>query len=107
MAQLASNIIPPKGLGTINWQDLWKTVFLSAVVNVLLGLYTIINAGEWPTHADFIVMLKATIAIIIGNMIKVVSTNNVGELFKKDKPVVAVPTEELIQLKEQAKTIPQ
>ena len=100
MAQTASHVIPPKGLGSINWQDIWKTIFLAAVVNVLLSLYTIINAGNWPTSADLHVMLKATIAIIIGNLIKVLSTNNVGQLMQKDKPVVAVDKEKLDELKD-------
>lgn len=99
MSQSATNIIPPKGLGSINWQDIWKTVFLAALVNVLLSLYTIVNAGNWPSSADLHVMLKTTVAIIIGNLIKVLSTNNVGQLLQKDKPVVAVDKAELETLK--------
>lgn len=103
MGQSATNVIPPKGYGTMTWRDAGKTVFLAAATNVLLSLYAIINAGGWPTNEDWHVMIKATLAIVLANIIKAISTNNVGELFTKDKPVVAVGAEELNQLKEQAK----
>lgn len=104
MAQLASNIIPPKGLGSLKLSDFWKSLFLAALMNVLLSLYTIINSGALPTHADWIMMLKSTSAIILAYLIKNLGTNNVGEMFTKDKPISAVSTEELVALKEQATT---
>jgi hypothetical protein len=89
MAQDASTI-PPKGFNKIQLSDFWKGLLIAAFSNVLLSLYAIINTGAWPTHADLISMLKATTAIVISYLIKNYKTNNVGELFTKDKPVVAV-----------------
>lgn len=104
MPELATTV-PPKGIGALNWQDIGKTVFLAAVTNMLLSLYSIINAGGWPTHQDFIVMAKATIAITIGNLIKAVSTNNVGQLFTRDKPIVHVDAEQLKEVVEKADSV--
>lgn len=103
MAQEASTI-PARGLGSLNLSDFWKSLFLAALMNVLLSLYTIINSGALPTHADWIMMLKSTSAIILAYLIKNLGTNNVGQMFTKDKPVVHVPVQELTELKEQAKT---
>ena len=103
MAQEASTI-PPKGLGALGWKDIFKSAFLAAIANILLGLYAIINTGLWPTQADLIVMLKSTAAIILSYLIKNLGTNNVGEFLKKDKPVVAVSAEKLDTIIEEAKT---
>jgi hypothetical protein len=74
------------GLFTLNTQDVIKTIFLAAATNVLLGVYTIVNSGGFPTHADWAVMLKSTLAIVISNIIKALGTNNEGKLFAKDTP---------------------
>lgn len=89
MAQIGTTI-PPKGLGKIQISDFWKSLLLAALSNVLLGVYAIINTGAFPTQADWIVMLKSTLAIIIAYILKNLGTNNVGEILKKDKPVVLV-----------------
>lgn len=101
MAQTA-NTIPPHGLNKIQLSDFWKGLFIAALSNIFLSLYAIINTGAWPTHADLMVMLKATIAIVLSYIIKNFKTNNVGELFTQDKPVTTVPTEKLNNLKEKA-----
>lgn len=103
MSQDATATIPPKGLGSLKLSDFWKSLFLAALMNVLLSLYTIINSGALPTHADWIMMLKSTSAIILAYLIKNLGTNNVGEMFTKDKPVVSVDVKHLEDLKEQAK----
>jgi hypothetical protein len=89
MAEQATTI-PPKGLGTIKLSDFWKSLLLAALSNILLSLYTIINSGALPTHADLITMLKTTSAIILSYLLKNLGTNNVGQLLTKDKPVVTV-----------------
>lgn len=95
--------IPPKGLGKIQLNDFWKSLLLAAISNVLLSLYAIINTGAFPTYADLIVMAKSTLAIIISYLLKNLGTNNVGELLKKDQPVVTVGAEKLQDLKDEAK----
>jgi len=99
-----STTVPPKGLGSIQLSDFWKSLFLAAIVNILLGLYPIINGGHWPTTIDLIAMAKSTVAIIIGYLIKNLSTNNVGQILQKDKPVITVDTQSLNKLQDQAAT---
>ena len=101
MGQIASTI-PPKGLGSIHLSDFWKGLLLAALTNVLLSVYAIINTGAWPTHADWVTMLKATLAIVISYLLKNLGTNNVGEFLKKDKPIVHVDAEELKTLETKA-----
>lgn len=101
MAETA-NTIPAKGLGKLHFSDFWKSLFLAAIVNVLLTLYPVINSGHWPTHTDLSNMLTSTVAIIIGYLIKNLSTNNTGKILAKDEPVTTVPTEKLEDLKEKA-----
>lgn len=105
MTEIATTI-PPKGLGSLQLSDFWKSLFIAALMNVLLGLYAIINSGAMPTQADWIVMGKSTAAIILSYLIKNFSTNNVGQLFTKDKPIVHVDAEQLTELKQQADNNP-
>lgn len=88
-----ASTIPPKGLGSIQLSDFWKSLLLAALSNVLLGLYSIIQTGAFPTQADLMIMLKSTLAIIISYLLKNLGTNNVGELLKKDKPTIVVDKE--------------
>lgn len=101
MAETATTI--PKGLGTVKfWSDLGKGAFLAVVTNVLLSLYTIINSGNFPTHDEWMTMIKSTLAILIAYFIKNLSTNNVGQLFTQDKAVVPVEKEHYQELKDKA-----
>lgn len=75
-----------KGLGKVQFKkDFIKGLFLAALMNILMTLYSIIDGGKWPSNADFIVMAKSTVALIIAYFIKNLGTNNQGELLKKDK----------------------
>ena len=102
MPQEGTVTIPPKGLFNLSWGDFGKGVFLAAVSNIVLSLYAIINTGAWPTHDDFQVMLKSTLAIVLSYIIKNLSTNNVGQLFAKDKSVVTVDKQHLETLTDKA-----
>jgi hypothetical protein len=103
MAQ-ESTTIPPHGYGKIQLSDFWKSLFLAAIVNILLGIYPIVSAGHWPTVVDLQSMVKSTVAIIIGYLIKNLSTNNVGEILTKDKPVVSVDSAALNKLQDKVNT---
>ena len=92
-----------KGIGNLQLSDFWKSLFLAAIVNVLMVLYPIIQGGHWPTSEDLSDMLKSTVAIIIAYLIKNLSTNNVGQILSKDKPVVKIEVEKLEELKTEAK----
>ena len=98
-----SNTIPTKGIGTVNfWKDLGKGAFLAALTNILLGLYTIVQSGNLPTGEQWRGMALSTFAILLSYFIKNLSTNNVGEMFAKDKPVITVPAKELDQVIDKA-----
>lgn len=101
MSQQAS-AIPPKGFGKLHINDFWKSLLYSAITNILLFLYPIINAGNWPTNADLHTMVKTTVAMIIGYLLKNLGTNNVGEFMKKDKPVMFVNSAALDDLQDKA-----
>lgn len=92
--------IPPSGLGKLNVSDFVKTLILSALANVLMTLYSIIQAGNWPTSNDWHDMLKATVAFAIGYLIKNALTNNTGQFLKKNEPVVTVSAEKLKEISE-------
>lgn len=102
MSQTASPIPPKNGIGTLQLSDFWKSLLIAALSNVLLSLYSIINTGNFPTHADLIVMLKSTIAIVISYILKNLGTNNVGQFLSKDKPVIAVDKQYVENLKDKA-----
>lgn len=90
--------IPPSGLGKLQISDFLKSLLLAAITNVLLGLYTIIQSGKFPTYEDWLIMLKSTIAIVISYLLKNLGTNNTGQILKKDQPVVTVSAEKLEQV---------
>lgn len=94
MAQDA-NTIPPSGLGKLHISDFLKSLLLAALTNVLLALYTMIQAGHFPEGKDWGDMLKSTVAIVISYLLKNLGTNNVGQILKKDEPTVTVPAKEL------------
>ncbi len=75
---------------------------MAALTNVLLGVYTIIQSGSFPTHADWVTMLKSTVAIVISYLLKNLGTNNTGQLLTRDKPVVTVPADKLNEVIKEA-----
>ncbi len=97
-----SSTIPPSGIGTLHISDFLKSLFLAALTNVLLGLYTIVQSGNFPTHADWVMMLKSTFAIVLSYLLKNLGTNNVGQLFAKDKPITTVSAEKLDEVVKEA-----
>lgn len=101
MSETASTI-PPSGLGKLQLNDFWKSLLLAAISNVLLGLYTIIQSGHFPSSEDWGDMAKSTIAIILSYLIKNISTNNTGQILKKDQPIVAVSAEKLEEVVDKA-----
>jgi hypothetical protein len=105
MAETASTI-PPSGIGTLHISDFLKSLLLAALTNVLLGVYTIIQSGSFPTHADWVTMLKSTVAIVISYLLKNLGTNNTGQILKKDQPVVTVPADKLNEVIKEADSKP-
>lgn len=94
MSQDATTI-PPSGFGKIQLADFIKSVGLAVFTNVLLSLYTLIDAGSWPTKEDWADILRTSVAFMISYMLKNMLTNNTGQLLKKDQPTVTVGAKEL------------
>lgn len=90
-----ANQIPPSGFGKIQWSDFVKSVGLAVFTNALMSLYTLINSGSWPTKEDWMDILQTSVAFMISYIVKNLLTNNVGDLFKKDEPIVTVSAKKL------------
>lgn len=94
MSETASTI-PPRGIGKLQWSDFLKSVGLAVATNALMSLYTLINSGSWPTKEDWMDILQTSVAFMISYIVKNLLTNNVGQMLKKDEPVVMVGAKEL------------
>lgn len=102
MAETASSI-PAKGLWTIKAQDFFKGLWLAVGSAVLAFGYAIMqNHWHLLTFDQSEPYLNTIAAGFIAYIGKNVGTNNVGQLFKKDKPVVSVTKERLDTLEAKA-----
>lgn len=95
--------IPPKGLGSINLADFLKGLWISVGSSIIAFIYLFMN-NNWsmPSHADMIPYINAIVIGFISYIGKSLTTNNVGQLFQRDKPIVHVDAEELNALQEKA-----
>lgn len=101
MSQEASTI-PPGGIGKLQWSDLFKSVGLAVATNALMSLYSLINSGSWPTQEDWMDILRTSVAFMISYIVKNLLTNNVGQMLKKDEPIIPVGAKELDKVIEKA-----
>jgi hypothetical protein len=105
MSETASSI-PPSGLGSLKWSDLWKGL-IKTVSGLLVGLIIkTIQDGELPTYAEISPLLEACVYFIVGYLGINAGTNNVGQLFTKNKPTVKVPAKELDEVLDKANEAP-
>lgn len=98
---------PPKGLGTLNWRDLWKGLYYAAIGQILalIGFFftSLLNEHpHFPTWVEWLPYVKATLYAIGGYIAGKFGVNNVGQIFTKNKPVVPVAVETLNDLKDKA-----
>lgn len=102
MAETATSI-PQKGLGTIQWTDFLKGLWISVGSSILALVYLLIN-NHWkmPSFSEVEPYLNAIVIGFVSYLGKNLTTNNVGQLFKKDKPVVHVNAEKLQTLEQKA-----
>ena len=99
--------VPPKGLGSIKWQDILKGVYYAAIGQlVYLAIYfgnSILQATpHFPTWAEYVPYLKAVFASIGGYILGKLGVNNVGQIFTSDKPVVRMDVNAVNELKQKA-----
>lgn len=99
--------IPPKGLGNINWNDLWKGLYYAAIGQILalIGFFVsglLTEHPHFPTWAEWLPYIKSTLYAIGGYLAGKFGVNNVGQILTKDKPIVRVDAEALDELKAKA-----
>lgn len=102
MAETA-NTIPPSGIGTIRWIDVWKG-FVKSCGGLILGLIIkmIQDQFKLPTYGQIEPLLEATAYFFLSYLGLNAATNNVGQLFKADQPVTVVDSEHLKNLQAKA-----
>lgn len=100
--------IPPKGLGSVNWNDLLKGIYYACIGQLVALVLFLFNSllqehPHFPTWIEWLPYVKATVAAIGGYLLGKFGINNVGQIFQKDKSIVHVDAEELasLQLKAQ------
>jgi hypothetical protein len=99
---------PPKGLGTINWRDLWKGLYYAAIGQILALIAFLVTSllqeiPHFPTWVEWLPYIKGTAVAIGGYLAGKFGVNNVGQILKKDRPVVKIDVETLNDLKDNAK----
>jgi uncharacterized protein YacL len=106
MAETA-NIIPEKGLGKLRLEDLWKG-FIKSCGGLLIGLIIklIQDKFKLPAYSEIEPLLEATAYFFLGYIGLNTATNNVGQLFTKDKAVTSISKTDLDDLKAKAATAP-
>lgn len=104
MSDSATNIIPPRGLGQIGWQDVWKGLIKSCGGLILSLLLQEIGNKFQPLNYDTQIapLLVAVVGFFAAYLGLNAATNNVGQLFQANKPVVPVAKKEYEELKAKA-----
>ena|SRR6185503_4559901 len=100
---------PPKGIGSIQWRDLLKGIYYAAIGQflALIGFFVsgiLTEHPHFPTWIEWLPYVKATVYAIGGYIAGKFGVNNVGQIFKKDKPVVPIAQDTLQDLKDKAAT---
>lgn len=101
-----SSSIPQKGIGTLNAMDWVKGLGLALGTSVIaLGGLIISNHWRIPPFAVLEPYLDTIAYGFLAYIGKSLSTNNVGQLFQRDKPVVHVNAAKLASLEQIAASV--
>jgi hypothetical protein len=102
MAETTTSI-PQKGLWTVKATDFLKGLWMAVGSSVIAFGFLIIN-NHWhlPSFDQLEPYLNAFAIAFLTYIGKNAVTNNVGEILKKDKPVVHVDASELASLQQKA-----
>lgn len=108
MAEITATI-PPKGLGSLQWRDLFKGLYYAAIGQLLaLGGFFLTSVLQehphFPSWVEWLPYVKATLYAIGGYIGGKLGVNNVGQIWTKDKPIVRVDAQALDELKAKADT---
>jgi hypothetical protein len=102
-----STTIPPKGLGSIKWNDLLKGLYYAVFGSIVLYFGFIFNSilqehPRLPNWVESLPYIKGIAASFGGYLLGKLGVNNVGQIFTKDKAVVRVDATELKDLQQKA-----
>src|SRR4051812_46205423 len=102
MSQTATTLPLKSGIGTLRWADLLKGL-VKSVAGLFVGvLIKTLQDKQLPTYAEIEPILEACVYFIVGYLGINAATNNVGQMFTKNKAVVTVDKEHLENLQAQA-----
>lgn len=97
-----STSIPQKGMWTIKAMDWVKGLGIALFGNIAaMGIY-LVKQDHWPTYEEWQPYIVITVTTFFAYIGKNFTTNNVGNLFQKDQPVVHVNAEKLASLEKKA-----
>lgn len=107
MGEIATHI-PPGGLGKIHARDFIKGLYYACCGQMLGMLYFAFDSilqetPIWPTWAEWVPYLRAFLLTVSGYVLGKLGVNNVGEILKKNKPIVAVHADDLQEVIDKAK----
>jgi len=69
---------------SLNTQDLLKGLILSVIFFVLTSILTSLNAGDFPTAEQWVMIGKNALALAISYLLKNFFTNSHDKFLKKD-----------------------
>ena len=98
--------VPPSGYGQLHFSDVWKGLIKSCgglIIGLVIKL--IQDKFKLPTYDQIEPLLEAGAYFLLGYLGVNAATNNTGQLFTKDQPVVAVSAEKLDQVVEKANEV--
>ncbi len=94
--------VPPKGLYTLQVSDFVKGLGFVLFGNLAAALIFLIRQDHWPSWVEWQPYAESALTVFLAYIGKNFFTNNVGEVFTQDKPVVKVDIETLDNLKQKA-----
>jgi len=105
MAENTSSV-PPSGIGQLHLSDFFKGL-IKSISGLLIGVVIkTIQDKQLPPYAEIAPILEAAVYFLVGYLGINAATNNVGQLFAKDKAVVTVGAEKLDEVVKQADAKP-
>lgn len=101
--QIASTV-PPKGLFNLQGSDFLKGLGIALFGNITAIIIFLIRQDHWPAWVEWQPYIEVTVTTFLGYIGKNYFTNNSGQMFTSDKPIVHVDAVELQDLQDKAET---
>lgn len=102
MSESSTTTIPPSGIGQIKWSDVFKGL-IKTTGGLIVGLLVkMIQSKGLPTYAEISPILEVCVYFFASYLGINAATNNVGQIFAKNKSVVTVDKQHLETLTDKA-----